>query len=161
MNKEEIIIDGVDVRFCQYFNDKNEKCRTCSYVEGIKYTSYKCEDDKNCYYKQYRRLREENEKLKLQIAKQRNAKIQLKNLDSKFAEDYCNIKDKLKELMKQNKEMRNCYKSNLELCKFQEQQINKLATVIEKISKVLEVYFDDDNRATREIERIIHEVTND
>lgn len=63
MNKEEIIIDGVDVRFCQYFNDKNKKCRTCSYVENIKYTSYKCEDDKNCYYKQYRRLKEQNEKL--------------------------------------------------------------------------------------------------
>lgn len=37
-------------------------------------------------------------------------------------------------------------------------KINKLATVIERISKALEVYFDDDNRATREIERIINEV---
>ena len=62
MNEE--IINDVDVQFCQYFNDKNKKCRTCSYVENVKYTSYKCEQDKNCYYKQLRRLKQENEKLK-------------------------------------------------------------------------------------------------
>lgn len=64
----------------------------------------------------------------------------------------------IRDLTNKNNELQRCYESNLQLCKQQEQQINKLATVIEKISKVLEVYFDDDNRATREIERIISEV---
>lgn len=65
----------------------------------------------------------------------------------------------IRNLTNKNIELQNCYNNNLQLCKRQEQQINKLATIIEKISKVLEVYFDDDNRATREIERIISEVT--
>ena len=59
------------------------------------------------------------------------------------------------EMFKEYNNMKLCYKENLKLCKWQEQQINRLATAIEKISKVLEVYFDDDNRATREIEQII------
>lgn len=59
------------------------------------------------------------------------------------------------EALKEYNNMKVCYKENLKLCKWQEQQINRLATAIEKISKVLEVYFDDDNRATREIEQII------
>ena len=59
------------------------------------------------------------------------------------------------EMFKEYNNMKLCYKENLKLCKWQEQQINRLATAIEKISKVLGVYFDDDNRATREIEQII------
>ena len=65
----------------------------------------------------------------------------------------------IRDLANKNNKLQICYEENLKLCKQQEQQINKLATVIEKISKVLEVYFDDDNRATREIEKIIDEVT--
>ena len=65
----------------------------------------------------------------------------------------------IRDLTNKNNKLQICYEENLKLCKQQEQQINKLATVIEKISKVLEVYFDDDNRATREIEKIIDEVT--
>ena len=67
--------------------------------------------------------------------------------------------DRLREEIQRISEIREIYKENLKVCKWQEQQINKLATIIEKISKVLEVYFDGDNRATREIERIISEVT--
>ena len=65
----------------------------------------------------------------------------------------------IRDLTNKNIELQRCYDNNLQLCKQQEQQINKLATVIEKISKVLKVYFDDDNRATREIQKIIDEAT--
>lgn len=68
-----------------------------------------------------------------------------------------NIKEKLKELTKQNKEMRICYKSNLELCKFQEKQINKLATCLEEIysyCKSCENYID-----AKKIRNYIDEVT--
>ena len=64
---DKVIIDGVDVSFCQYFNDKNKKCRTFSIVDNVKFTSYKCEDDKNCYYKQLKKLEQETECLKSQI----------------------------------------------------------------------------------------------
>ena len=42
------------------------------------------------------------------------------------------------ENIKNFKEMEIAYKSNLKLCKYQEQQINKLATCIEQIEKILE-----------------------
>ena len=41
--------------------------------------------------------------------------------------------DRLKEEIKRIGEMRKCYKENLKLCKWQEQQINKLATKLEVI----------------------------
>ena len=67
MNK--VIIDGVDVNNCEYYNSKNKKCRTFREPEcGMKFTSFKCEDDHDCYYKQLKRLRAENEKLKTDIA---------------------------------------------------------------------------------------------
>ena len=99
MNKEEIIINGVDVRFCQYFNDKNKKCRTCSYVENIKYTSYKCEDDKNCYYKQIRRLKEENEKLKQYLL---SIAMIIEELEQQYDDikDFTEIKE-IKEILKE------------------------------------------------------------
>ena len=40
------------------------------------------------------------------------------------------------ENIKNFKEMEIAYKSNLKLCKYQEQQINKLATCIEQIKKI-------------------------
>lgn len=63
--------------------------------------------------------------------------------------------DRLREEIKRISETRKVYEENLKLCKWQEQQINRLATAIEKIDKILKVYFDDDNRATREIEQIV------
>lgn len=44
------------------------------------------------------------------------------------------------ENIKNLKEMEIAYKANLKLCKCQEQQINKLATCIEKIKPILELY---------------------
>lgn len=42
------------------------------------------------------------------------------------------------ENVKKIKEMELCYKSNLKLCRQQANQINKLATCIEKINKIVE-----------------------
>ena len=42
------------------------------------------------------------------------------------------------ENIKNFKEMEIAYKANLKLCKYQEQQINKLATCIEKIKEIAE-----------------------
>ena len=57
--------------------------------------------------------------------------------------------------LKEYNNMKVCYKENLKLCKWQKQQINRLATAIEKIDKILKVYFDDDNKATREIKKLL------
>lgn len=42
------------------------------------------------------------------------------------------------ENIKNFKEIEIAYKANLKLCKYQEQQINKLATCIEQIKKIVE-----------------------
>ena len=55
------------------------------------------------------------------------------------------------ENIKNLKEMEMAYKSNLKLCKYQEQQINKLATCIEQIKEIAEV----------EIECKTYEIEND
>ena len=41
------------------------------------------------------------------------------------------------ENVKKFKEMEIAYKTNLQLCKYQEQQINKLATCIEEIKEII------------------------
>lgn len=40
-------------------------------------------------------------------------------------------------LIAKNRELKKSYDNNLKLCKWQEQQINRLATIIEKIKKIM------------------------
>lgn len=59
------------------------------------------------------------------------------------------------------KKCENCYKDGKvpseESCKKCEDDLQAKEQKLEKIKKVLEVYFDDDWKATREIEKIIEE----
>ena len=63
---EEIIIDGVNVAGCLYhrMNNKMAMCTTCNSGKGSPF----CEYEKDCYYKQLQRLKQENEKLKKENA---------------------------------------------------------------------------------------------
>ena len=56
---EEIIIDGVNVAECSYYNEEN-KPYCCEIWDN------ECEAQ-NCYYKQYLRLKQENEWLKKEL----------------------------------------------------------------------------------------------
>ena len=61
---EEIMIDGVNVAGCEYYNGVvGDVCGYCNIGEGYLYT---CDSDENCYYKQLKRLEQENEQLKKQ-----------------------------------------------------------------------------------------------
>lgn len=61
MTKEEIIIDGVNVKDCKRRIGKNSYCR---------YFKRPCADNNfNCIWKQHERLKEENEKLKKTLQK--------------------------------------------------------------------------------------------
>lgn len=66
---EEIIIDGVDVAGCISF-DKNNGHNICCYddtrEDKIPFANF-CVENKNCYYKQFKRLEQENKELKKQI----------------------------------------------------------------------------------------------
>lgn len=65
-------------------------------------------------------------------------------------------------LADRNIELKKCYDHNLQLCKWQEQQINRLATAIEKIAKLVEGTYEAlDSQALKEIRQIIKEQTNE
>lgn len=58
---KEIIIDGIDVSECKYLNKVVNEEPYCNIDEEHLYT---CSSDENCYYKQLKRLEQENEELK-------------------------------------------------------------------------------------------------
>ena len=59
--KEAIYIDGVDVAGCKYLNKVVNEEPYCNIDEEHLYT---CSSDENCYYKQLKRLEQENKELK-------------------------------------------------------------------------------------------------
>lgn len=60
---EEIIIDGVNVAGCGYFCE--DECNICGMGTDGEDTFCKyCKDNPNCYYKQLKRLEQENARLK-------------------------------------------------------------------------------------------------
>ena len=67
MTDKQIIIDGVDVSECEYYNKDDKTCRE---VNG-KYETDICDFDKcensNCYFKQLKRKEQECEELKKQL----------------------------------------------------------------------------------------------
>lgn len=72
MTDKQIIIDGVDVSGCEYYNKDDKTCRE---VNG-KYETDICDFDKcensNCYYKQLSGLKAENTRLKEKIESYKN-----------------------------------------------------------------------------------------
>lgn len=87
---ESIIIDGVDVAGCEYFSPTCvsthlwDKC-------GNLTKSNKCENNPNCYYKQLKRLEQENKELKetlnafVKHSRTESDKVYYKMLDYKTA----------------------------------------------------------------------------
>ena len=118
------IINGVDVYFCEYFNDKNKKCRTFRIHEGIKYTSYKCEDDKDCYYKQLKRTELAFENLK------RRGTIPIVFIDKKLVDKYSDALKQIKRIAEGA-----CDSS---VCHYDCKQCSD-GKIIDKISEVLNV----------------------
>ena len=97
MGNKEIIIDGVDVSGCEYYNKYDKTCRE---VNG-NYDTDICEFDKcensNCYYKQLKRKEQKCEELEKELAKVYED-IKLSPLCYKCDEEECLQKeiDKLK-----------------------------------------------------------------
>ena len=66
--------------------------------------------------------------------------------------------DRLRAEIRRSAETQKVYEENLKLCKWQEQQINRLATTIEKIAKLVEGTYEAlDSQALQEIRQIIKE----
>ena len=66
MTYKQIIIDGIDVSKCKYFDYDSKECKAEYYVrygyEIVKYDS--CIENPNCYFKQLKRKEQECEELK-------------------------------------------------------------------------------------------------
>ena len=66
MADKQIIIDGVDVSGCKYFDCCNKECKAEYYIrhgyEIVEYDS--CKENPNCYFKQLKRKEQECEELK-------------------------------------------------------------------------------------------------
>ena len=74
--------------------------------------------------------------------------------------DACEEIYRLRDEIQRISETRKVYEENLKLCKWQEQQINRLATVIEKIAKIVEGTYEAlDSQALQEIRQIIKLIT--
>lgn len=80
---EEIIIDGVDVAGCEFIGDIKSKFVKCtSWVHNSKKQvsgHWDCRENKNCYYKQLKRLEQERDELKQENER---LKEKVKDLDA-------------------------------------------------------------------------------
>lgn len=63
MTDKQIIIDGIDVSGCEYYFDGKCRCMDASIMQDF-YLCPQCNNNPNCYYKNWERKEQECEKLK-------------------------------------------------------------------------------------------------
>ena len=73
MTDKQIIIDGVDVSKCKYFDCDSKECKAEYYLrygyEIVEYDS--CRENPRCYFKQHKRKEQECEEFKVEVKKQK------------------------------------------------------------------------------------------
>lgn len=138
--KEKIIIDGVDVAGCEFYFEDNgviapdrtpERANICTSSEKSCENNDSCYCNKDCYYKQLKRLEQENEELKEELASFMNGDYCAKGCKKmnnafqdahkcileeserlyssqieEFEENLHNLKQENKQLKKENKELK-------------------------------------------------------
>lgn len=103
---KEIIIDDVNVAECGYFCEFDKECSICGMGTDGEDTFCKyCKDNSNCYFKQLKRLEQENEKLKQQIDQWKSAF----SLDTKMLEHTENAEEKYQQALEKIREMCTTY----------------------------------------------------
>lgn len=63
MENKEIYIDGVDVSGCEYYFDGKCRCMDASIMQDF-YLCPQCNNNPNCYYKNWKRKEQKLEKIK-------------------------------------------------------------------------------------------------
>lgn len=134
---EEIIIDGVDVAGCEFYSDYDKTCREANGKFDTDLCDFdKCEYITNCYYKQLKRLEQENAKLKEEIEIR-------DNLSEKFRKEalsWANIANE-------------CQKDKTKL----EQTLQEIKAIVTGVRSYLEVPAPRDVRY--EMDRILNLIT--
>jgi hypothetical protein len=138
-------IDGIDVCECSYYNKDNEPY-CCEVWDN------ECEAQ-NCYFKQFKRLQEENEKLKnknndlieeiasgnidIAILQKENEELKKKQITKNGficdCEQNAKYKQALEEIREITEQDRNCMNSELACCRL----CDKLDLIKEKTKEVL------------------------
>ena len=91
MKEKEIIINGIDVSECKYFNKVVNEEPYCNIDEEHLYT---CSSDENCYYKQLKRAELAFENLK------RRGTIPMVFIDLKLIDKYKQALEEIREIAK-------------------------------------------------------------
>lgn len=141
---KEIIIDGIDVAGCGYFCEADKECSICGMgTDGEDTFCRYCKDNLNCYYKQLKRLEQENAEVK---AENERLKEEIKVLQYNIAE-YSNnnidtavtlfAKDKAK--LEQENALLKAYKDKYYQQTLDDEiQINELHQTLQKIKAIAE-----------------------
>lgn len=135
MDKEQIIIDGVDVSGCEYYDHG-----ICNIPDVIE-TYDSCIDKDTCHYKQLARKTQECEKLKKQLMQKSEVDMFFNTPIEGWSNDPCGIcphKAENEELLKENQQLRNSLSDSL-MFKFtgQENETNRYRKALEEIEKEL------------------------
>lgn len=93
------IIDGIDVSECKHYTNLNMNCLE------LPTQPFKCQNDKNCYFKQLARAKEENEKLKSDLDFERSKRKTFQT-ELQAKEQEC---EELKQEKEKIKMQYNCY----------------------------------------------------
>ena len=122
MTDKQIIIDGVDVSWCKHYkhNDKNSGWSSCTSKdeEHIHAVNPLCCENKDCLYKQLKRIEQECEELKKQLERKEENYQKLLNKSNKYihnlvdenVQDISNLARQLEQLKAENE----TYKKMLE-----------------------------------------------
>ena len=142
MTDKHIIIDGVDVSKCKYFDCDSKKCKAEYYVrhgyEIVEYDS--CRENPNCYYKQLQREKQNSQEARDTAIKEFNRAEKLKML----------LKRKEQECEKAKQNAQDTYDLWQELIESfnilqgkkikLEQEYEKLKQTLTEIKPILELY---------------------
>ena len=131
-DKEQIIIDGVDVSGCLFYQSNFEE----DYDVRIKHfcsnwhNCCKSSNNQNCYFKQLARKTQEYERLKEDYK-------ELEQRHNGAFQDFERLKQECEELKEENQELRNSLSDSL-MFKFtgQENETNRYRKALEEIEKV-------------------------
>ena len=123
-DKEQIIVDRVDVSGCKYLNKVVNEEPYCNIDEEHLYT---CSSDENCDYKQLARKTQECEQIK-----EKYEALKLENQEG--YEIVAELKQECEELLKENQQLRNSLSDSL-MFKFtgQENETNRYRKALEEI----------------------------
>ena len=131
MTDKQIMIDGVDVSKCIFFdkNYKEDGVQIKNFCE-LQYISCKEFDCANCYFKKWKRKEQECEKKSRAIGcLEYKIKNQRKEINIRL--------EQLDQLKKTNEELKKCYKNNSALLDFEETNTTKLVNKVIKLEKTL------------------------